>query len=177
MEIISFEIELDTIILEQAIKLRTSIGSHLIKVEYSFIPDHIKNLGYQYEEDNLLLHFDKALLADERDEIVNLVNNLNDEYDLVARDKLQKNIIKDKMVFGKNFMEVFAANNAYRNKTAQQIGGMLAKYPSLITCCLTGSIETLYGLLLIIEADENISQEEIDEFRKRVEIFLGGLNG
>ena len=162
--------------LEEVIKLRSSAGKHLKEVKYSYIPDYMKSIGYEYDEDNLLLHFDKALLSEEKDEIANIVNSLNDDYDLVKRDRIKKGIIKDKMAFGHDFMAMFAANNEYRNKTAQQIGGMLAKYPALITCCLTGSIESLYGLVLTMKEDEFVTQEEIDEFKLRLEIYLGGLS-
>jgi hypothetical protein len=174
MEKITFTTQINYSILNDAIRLRTSLSDVIEKVEYSFN-------SYKYEQqelvDNLGIHCNRALLSSERDEIVNLVNSINDDYDLVIRDKIKKTISNQKIEFGKDFLSVFAASNTYLNKSAEQISNLLGQYPNLIMCCLTGSIETLLALVHTITPDDNISQSELDEFIKRIEIFLASLDG
>ncbi len=173
MEIIKFTKIINYTALNEAISLRTGLGELLTKIDYSF-PS-----GFSKDEeltDNLVFHFNTALTSDQKDELANLMNDIDDNYDLVVRQKIQNGIIKDKMNFGKQFISMFAANNEYQDKTSEQVGLMLTKYPSLIMCCLTGSIESLYYIVSTIEPDEAITQEEINEFKKRLEIFLQGLS-
>ncbi len=169
MEVIKFTKIINYTVLNEAINLRTNLGELIDKIEYSF-PN-----GFSKDEeltDNLVFHFNTALSSDKKDELAELINNIDDNYDLAVRHQMQNGIIKDKMTFGREFIAMFAANNNYKDKTAEQIGAMLSKYPNLIMCCLTGSIEALYGIMLTIQPDSNIDQEEIDEFKKRIEIFL-----
>jgi hypothetical protein len=173
MEVIKFTKIINYTALNEAIHLRTSLGEYLTRIDYSF-PN-----GFSKDEeliDNLVFHFNTALSSDQKDELADLINKIDDNYDLVVRHGMQNGIIKDKMTFGKEFIAMFAANNNYREKTAEQIGAMLAKYPSLVICCLTGSIEALYGIMLTVQPDGNIYQDEINEFKKRIELFLGGMN-
>ena len=173
MEKIIFTKEINYSILKDAIRLRTSLNDVVYKIEYSFNQDP----DAEPLIDNLVLHCNRALLSDERDELVTLVNAIDDTYDLVVREKIKFSTTKQKMEFGHDFLSMLSANNEYYEKTGTQISTLLAMYPNLIMCCLTGSIETLLGLVQTMVPDENISADELAEFTKRIEIFLGSLGG
>jgi hypothetical protein len=169
MEVIKFTKILDYTVLCEALKLRTSLKSVLNKIDYSF-PS-----GFSEGEeltDNLVFHFSSALNSEQKDELASLVNAIDENYDLVVRNNIKNKKVKDKVAFGKDFINVVSANNEYMQKDSLKIAALLEDYPSLIVCCLTGSIELLYGLLVSIEPDDNISIEELREYKKRIELFM-----
>jgi hypothetical protein len=177
MERISFKAEIDTQVLREAIELKTQLGYALESISYYYIPDHLKDsMEYGVTESNLVLDFNRALISEEKDEIANLINNLDDTHELVIRKKIKEVIIKDKFVFGNEFIQIFSANNEYREKSQAQILGMMQKYPDILMLCLSGSIESLYYVLSNMQEDEFISSQEIEEFKKRVEFFLYRMN-
>ena len=165
MEVLYFRIDIDTIVLREAINLRTSLSDFLTKIEY-------QHMNEQTEENNLAIHFNRALLSSEKDEIADLVNVVNDEYDLCVRKKIKETSTKSKIAFGNEFIAMISANNEYRNKSDYQVAAMIEKYPRIIMCCLLGAISSLYNLVLTMESDENISDEEIQEFKLRIEQYL-----
>lgn len=170
MEVIKFTKIVDYTVLYEALNLRTSLGSVLDRIDYSF--PHGFSEGDELT-DNLVFHFSVALSSDQKDELANLVNSIDENYDLVIRHNIKNKTIKDKVAFGKEFINVVSANNDYMQKDALKIAALLETYPSLIVCCLTGAIELLYGLIISMQPDENISAEELSEYKKRIELFMG----
>jgi hypothetical protein len=152
-------------VLVDAINLKTTLGS--LFVSYGYKESKEEDLS-----DNLTIVFNRVLLSHEEDEINDLINNLNDNHELVVRHGIRMNEVKNKMSFGKSFIDIFAANNVYRNKSSEQVAVMLQSYPSLIMCCLTGSIEALYSIVSNMLPDPNITEEELEDFKKIIEIFL-----
>jgi hypothetical protein len=169
MEVIKFTKILDYTVLCEALKLRTSLKSVLNKIDYSF-PS-----GFSEDEeltDNLVFHFSSALNSEQKDELASLVNDIDENYDLVVRSNIKNKKVKDKVAFGREFINIVSANNEYMGKDTLKIAALLESYPSLIICCLTGSIDLLHSLIMSMQPDENISIEELNEYKKRVELFI-----
>jgi hypothetical protein len=155
----------------EALQLRTEISELVIGI----FKTGKHSMGTLEEvQDNLRISCSRALLSEELDQLKSVVNSLDENYDLVIRKKIQKETMSKSRSFGLSFLDMFSANNVYRGKTPEQIGAILQTYPGLINCCLTGSIKALYFTVSTMENNENISIEEIEEFKKRLEIHLFG---
>ena len=159
--------DVDAEVIQEAIKLRTSvrsefIGCHVIKNGDGTIPD-----------DNISLEFSRALLASEIDELSTVVNDYDPSYDLVIRKGLEKDTMKWAMEEGHKILRQFAANNIYRGKTAAQVEALVTQYPTMINSLVTGSLQTALVAFMTTAPDSNITQEEIDEFVLRLQITLG----
>lgn len=154
--------ELDSNVLEEAVKLRTTLRGIFEGVLYSATGD-----------DNIELQFSRALTSSEQDELTLLVNEMSDTYDLVVRKKLELVTMAWAEKNGHDILRQFGANNIYRQKTSEQIYALSTQYPDILHTLLTGSLTTAYAVFDSMEPDDNISQEEIDEFKLRLQIVLG----
>lgn len=132
-----------------------------------------KYIGVLSNATAIICRFSEALTPDEHDTLNVIVDSYSDTHELVVRKGIEENVMTPAMIYGNNFLAKFSANNLYRNKTPIQIGTLLATYPDLIHAAITGSLTALYGTMLTMVADANISQEEIDEFKLRLELHLG----
>jgi len=131
-----------------------------------------KNIDGSVPENNVMVTTNVVLNSDQEDILIAIINGYNMN-PLKMRNMLETNVMGPAMSFGMEFLKRFSANNLYLEKTDVQIGALLNTYPDLIHACITGSLKSLYATMLSMTADENISQGEIDEFKKRVEIYLG----
>jgi len=150
--------ELNTSILEEMIKLYTTLRPKFIGL---------------YGGVKFTCVFSEALTPDEHDELNVVVDQYSATHKLVVREGIENNVMNPAMQFGTDFLKKFSSNNVYLEKTDTQINTLLATYPSLILTALTGSLKTLYTVICSMTADDNISQVEIDEFKLRLEIYLG----
>lgn len=158
---------IDPEVLDEAIKLRTSLRSVYLSC---FVNE---NEDGSVEDDNIEVRFTRALTSYEQDEITNLVNLVGPTYDLMIRKSIERNTMAWAMEKGKVVLAQFAANNLARGKSAQQVEALVTDYPDIIHSLLTGSLQTSYIIFSNMTADANISQEEIDEFKLRLAIILG----
>ena len=117
----------------------------------------------------------EELTDQELQELESIIYSIDDNHDLTIRKRLIKSTIKKKMLFGEEFINQFSAMNHANGKTTDQILGLLSKYPSLPTLCLTGSIESLQVIMETIVPDEYITEDELNEFKRRVDIFLESI--
>lgn len=124
-------------------------------------------------DDNVEVVMTEVLLSAEEDELTAIVNSYGPANQFVVRYGIEQNVMTPAVKFGNDFLMKFASNNIYLGKTPVQIGTLLNTYPDLIHASITGSLTALYATISSMVADENISQEEIDEFKLRLEIYLG----
>lgn len=158
---------IDPEVLNEAINIRTSL-----RLEFIGCRVNIKSDG-SIDDDNVELEFSRALVSSEQDEISNLVNEIGPSYDLAIRKNIEKNTMVWAMETGKTILSQFSANNVYRQKSNDQIDALVENYSHLINSLITGSLTKAYREFNQMVPDENISQEEIDEFIKRMQIALG----
>ncbi len=119
------------------------------------------------------IHLSRTLTSEEHDQITAIINALGPSYDLQIRKGIEKNVMVWAMEQGHLLLRQFAANNIYRQKTPEQLTRLLDEKCLLITSLMTGSLTIAYSELSATIADEDFSQEEIDEFKLRLEIALG----
>ncbi len=124
-------------------------------------------------DDNIEISTDIVLDSTQLDELASIINAYSASHALVIRYGIETNIMTPAMMYGYTFLSKLSANNIYLGKTAEQINALLATYPSLIHAALTGSLNSLYAIISAMTPDANISQDEIDEFQLRLEIYLG----
>lgn len=113
-----------------------------------------------------------VLSSSEEDELIAIVNNY-DSSPLIQRKYIKDNYATPAMGFGADFIAEFGANNVALGKTEAQIDSLIADNPTLISAALSGSIKSLHRIISDLVADANISQDEIDEFKRRLEVYLG----
>jgi len=166
MESYSYTKWVDTEVLREAINLRTTLRKIVTSIRVDGSPDN-------YPEDNIIIETSRALLSAEQDEITNIVNAINESYDLVIRKNLEKNTMSWAIKTGQEILAQFGANNLYSGKTAEQVHQLATAYPELIHSLITGSLQTTYGIFLSMQPDENFTQDEISEFTLRLAIILG----
>lgn len=159
----------DSEILTEAIQLRTSVRKEFTGCLISQKKDEQGAIL----DNNIELHFSRALSSAEHDEITLIINNYGPGYDLVIRKSIEKNVASWARKQGTELVDKLGANNMYRGKTPTQIEALVTEYPILVTSLLTGSLNTAYAIFLNKLPDANITQEEIDEFKLRLEIILG----
>ena len=131
-----------------------------------------KNLDGTYGSDNVEITTYAHLSTADNTELDTVVNGYG-THPYVARKGIEDNVMNPAMEFGRSFLRKFSANNIALGKTGAQINALLSTYPALIDACLTGSLNSLYATVSGMVPDANISQGEIDEFTKRLEIYLG----
>lgn len=125
------------------------------------------------QDDNIEICTTEVLTSAEEDQIANAINSYSPTHELVIRYGIELNTMNPAVTFGNQLTQKFASNNLYRNKTGEQVNALLSNNLLLILALLTGSLTTAYGVFAAMPADENISQGEIDEFKKRLELYLG----
>ena len=160
---------IDLEVLNEAIRLRTSLRQ-------VFIGGYTSDKRDEYDrifDDNIELQFTRALVSTEIDEITNLINIIGPSYDLVIRKGIEKNTMAWAIKTGAEILAQFGANNLYRQKTQDQVEALVTGYPELIHSLVTGSLTITYKVFTSMVPTANISQEEIDEFKLRLEIILG----
>ena len=152
--------KVDNTSLKDAILYRTSFSSKYIK--------HVYNTS-------LKIIMNQELTESEYEELSDLVELIDNNYDFYVRNNYKNDIIKKKKDFGINFLDDFSAMNHAKGGTVEQVLSLLSKYSSIPILCITGSIESLYAVVSTILPDENISEQEIKEFKKRIELFLSNI--
>jgi hypothetical protein len=160
---------IDSEVLNEAIRLRTSLRVEFI----GGLTSDKRDANGAIKDDNIELHFTRALISSEQDEITSLVNMIGPSYDLMIRKNLEKNTMAWAIKSGQEIIAQLGANNLYRGKDASQIKALAIDYPDLVHSLITGSLQTTYGIFSVMAPSANISQEEIDEFKLRLEIILG----
>lgn len=160
---------IDSEVVGEAIRLRTTLKDVFIG---GFTSDKRDAQGDIFD-DNIELQFTRALVSSEQDEITGIINMIGPSYDLMIRKNIELNTMSWAIKKGSEILAQFGANNLYRGKTEEQIEALVTQYPELIHSLVTGSLQTTYGIFLAMVPDANISQEEIDEFRIRLQIILG----
>lgn len=158
---------LDSEVLEEAIRLRTTLHKDFVgcKVEL--------NHDGTAPQNNVELSFSKVLTSAEWDSVAVILNEIGPSYDLQIRKGIENGTMTWAMAEGMKLMAQLSANNVYRGKTAEQIERILVKTEPIIRSLVTGSLKTTYAQFSAMAPDGDISQEEIDEFKKRLEIILG----
>lgn len=158
----------DPEVLAEAIDLRTSLrGTYVgIKTRYPSASDENQDTFVE-------IRFNRSLTSAEKDEITNIINALGPTYDLQIRKKIERETATWAMIQGHTVLRQFVANNLFRQKTHEQIRSLLDEKCLLITSLMTGSLTIAYTEVLSLVPDEKFSQNEIDEFKLRLEILLG----
>jgi len=160
---------IDSEVLGEAIRLRTTLKDVFIG---GFTSDK-KDMQGNVLDNNIELQFTRALVSSEQDEIPAIINMIGPSYDLMIRKNIELNTMSWAIKKGQEVLAQFGANNLYRGKTQSQISALVTQYPDLIHSLVTGSLTTTYCIFLSMVPDANIGQEEIDEFRIRLQIILG----
>lgn len=157
-------------VLTEAICLRTTLRGVFGSVSISEKIN--KDTGTIYDN-NIEIGFTRALTSAEQDEITNLVNMVGPTYDLMIRKNIELNVSSWAMKEGQSLLAQFGANNLYLQKTDAQIDALIENNGVLLNSLVTGSLKKAYREFLKMVPDANISQQEIDEFKLRLEIVLG----
>ena len=153
-------------ILQDIISLDDILRPLIINIQVS------TNMDGSVATDNVMVTANVVLDSTQEDALIAVINGYMTN-PLKARRMIEDNTMQPAMSFGMEFLKKFSANNVYLGKTSAQIDALLAAYPDLIHACLTGSLLSLYATMLSMTASANISQDEIDEFTKRIQIYLG----
>lgn len=159
---------IDSEVLNEAIRLRTTLRNIFI----GSLTSEKLDLNGAVFDDNIELQFTRALTSSEHDEVTNLINIIGPSYDLMIRKNIENATMSWAIKTGQEILAQFGANNLYRGKTAEQIEALVTGYPDLIHSLITGSLQTTYTVFTQMTPDANISQEEIDEFKARLEVIL-----
>ena len=154
-----------------------SILGDIIKMDDTLRPliQNIKvtrNIDNTFPENNVEITANIVLNSDQEDVLIGVINNYA-THPYKTRKTIEDTVMNPAMAFGMDFLKKFSSNNLYLQKTDEQIGALLDTYPSLVIACITGSLKALNFTIMGMTANENISQEEIDEFKKRVQLYLG----
>lgn len=160
---------IDSEVLCEAIRIRTSLRAEFIG---GYTTEKLDAYG-ELIDNNIELHFTRALISSEHDEITALINIIGPAYDLVIRKHIEKNTMPWARKTGQELLDQFGANNLYKGKSDAQIDALSKDYPDIYHTLGMGSLKAAYRIFLVLAPDENISQEEINEFKLRLEIILG----
>lgn len=125
------------------------------------------------EELNLKIKMNKVLLLAEETELIGLINSYGPENMFVQRDIIKREYVTPNQSWAMDFIMEMGANNVQREKTGQQVATLMSAYAGLMMAAIGGSVPSIYAVVCSMVADDNISQEEINEFKKRLEIKLG----
>ena len=134
-------------------------------------------------EDNVCIESDIVLTSDELDEIAVAINEYSNAHPFVMRHQVELETMNPNATFGQVLIDKISSNNIVRNrhmtlvddngtpKSLSQI--MIERNQLLIISLLIGSLDIAYQMTLSFTPDETITQEEIDEYLKRLELQMG----
>jgi hypothetical protein len=135
------------------------------------------------EDDNIEIIISELLLSEELDELNNAINSYENTGELATRYNIEINTMNRASDFGNSLVQKFASNNIYRGKHITEIerngvtkpitSHIVDEHLTLIVNMLTGSLTDVYRTMSTLPPDELITQEELDEFKRRLEIYLG----
>ena len=131
--------------------------------------------------DNVRIYSVVALTSEEQDSLTAAINEYSNEHEYAVRSDIEINLLNDTAYFGQTLMEKIAANNVYKGKHLElssdgvrtKTRALLEDNVALIISLLSGSLGEAYYYASSYVADEIMSQEEIDEYKKRLELKLG----
>ena len=137
--------------------------------------------GEQPSSGNVVIFSVTALTSDEQDEITLAINEFNNSHEFAIRSSIEIDVLNDTASFGQTLMEKIAANNVYQGKHLELSGDgsrtktrvLIEDNVPLIISLLSGSLGEAYYYASSYAADEIMSQAEIDEYKKRLELKLG----
>lgn len=155
-------------ILQEALSLRTTLRKVITGVNVSG-----DFSDAEVDDDNIEITTSRVLTSSELDEIANLINTIDVNYDLVVRRGIETGTMTWAMNVGREMLCKFSSNNLYRGKTESQTDALVENYPHLIHALITGSLTKAYREFASMVPDDNISQDEINEFKLRLAIILG----
>lgn len=144
----------------------SSISQHFNSLKISFDPD-IGKMGIAE------VYTHEPLALEDEDSLISVINSYTLTCEMQIRYNIEKTLITPAMQYGNEILAKFASNNFYRQKSDAQVDALIEGYPELIHSLITGSLTKSYREFSIMEANENITQEEINEFKARVGWFLG----
>lgn len=123
--------------------------------------------------DTVEIYTTEVLVSEDEDVLVNIINEYSTTCEMQVRHDLESSLINPAMSYGREMIAKMGTNNVYKNKTDAQIQAISIALSGLTMDLLTGSLKQAYYKCLALQADENISQDEINEFTKRIGWFLG----
>lgn len=137
--------------------------------------------GEQPDADNVQIYSVVALDSAEQDELTAAINEYSNTHAFAIRSNIEVNTLNDTASFGQTLIEKIAANNVYQGKHLQiEDGGtrtktraLLEDNVNLIVALLSGSLGEAYHYASAYTADDIMSQGELDEYKKRLELKLG----
>lgn len=156
---------IDGEVLQEAIVLRTSLSELFCGIRILGTPENIP-------DDNIEICTTRALYSHEQDEITNIINVIDENYDLWVRKKIEKQTMSWAIKEGQEVIAQIGANNIYRGKDENQTDRLVENYPNLLNALGTGSLKKAYREFLAITPNDDFTQEELDEFVKRMEYLL-----
>lgn len=123
--------------------------------------------------DTVEIYMNEVLLSEDEDKLSSIINEYSLSHPLEVRQNLENTLINPAMSYGREIVAKMGTNNVYQNKTDEQIAAISLQFNEMIIDLLTGSLKQAYYKCLSLEPNENISQDEIEEFTKRIGWFLG----
>ena len=147
-------------------------------IKLSSIKEKFESLKVCYNQetstmDIIEVYMKEVLVSEDEDVLVEIINEYSPSCEMQVRYDLESSLINPAMSYGREIIAKMGTNNVYKQKSDAQIQAISASTKDLVDDLLTGSLKQAYFKCLVMQPDENISQEEIDEFTKRVGWFLG----
>lgn len=149
-----------------------SILENMIIMNTTLYP---KYLGLEASLGQVNVIFSEALTQYEHDELNLLIDDYGPDNRFYRRYFIRQDTISPAVAWGQEFLKEFVSNNVERAKTPAQIQYLMSTMTPLIFAAHTGSLTTLYSIVQALTPDEGgaLIQEEIDEFKRRIQIRLG----
>jgi len=130
--------------------------------------DHEKNLMSSVEVTMI-----EVLLSEDEDALSSIINDYSPACDMQVRYNLKNDLITPAMIYGREIVAHMGANNVFLSKSNEHISQISSELDDITKDLNNGSLRQAYFKCLALTPKDYISQNEINEFTKRVGWFLG----
>lgn len=133
----------------------------------------IENVHFSEDSNEVEVMATEVLVSADEDILNGVINDYSDTHALAIRHNFEKSAIGPAMSFGMELIGKIGSNNVVNGKTATQIQAMFDNHSPLILMLVSGSLIMAHAYIGGMTATADFTQSEIDEFERRLEVYLG----
>lgn len=133
----------------------------------------INNVNFYEDSNEIEISTTEVLVSADEDILNQVINDYSSTHPLVLRHDFEKAAIGPAMNFGLELLGKMGSNNVIAGKSAAQIQDMFDTHASLILMLVSGSLIMAHSYISAMTPTANFTQAEIDEFTRRLEVYLG----
>lgn len=143
--------------------------------------EKVDMVEYMPGKNNIIINTKRHFYSEETDKITSVIEGYTSSHPLVKRKYLEDAVSTPAIIAGNAIVAKYAAMNLYKQKTIPQYFSLFSRTKNLMGYLMSGSLELAAYELGQIKADlpldGSVTEDECDEFLRRLQVEIGNLKG